>query len=106
MLRGCGTTIDGWLSSWRFDQDVWWRLGSEVEITAIETMGDLASVIFDRIVHGSESGESGLFSAEAMNNYSEQIVMAVDTPQVQNMVDRLIAVNLIHCHPLTTILVY
>ncbi len=69
---------------------------SEVEITTIETMGDLASVIFDRIVHGSESGESGLFSAEAMSNYSEQIGMAVDTPQVQNMVDRLIAANLIH----------
>lgn len=69
---------------------------SEVEISTIETMGDLASVIFDRIVHGSESGESGLFSAEAINDYSEKIGMAVDTPQVQNMVDRMIAANLIH----------
>lgn len=69
---------------------------SEVEISTIETMGDLASVIFDRIVHGSKSGESGLFSAEAINDYSEKIGMAVDTPQVQNMVDRMIAANLIH----------
>lgn len=69
---------------------------SEVEISTIETMGDLASVIFDRIVNGSESGESGLFSAEAINDYSEKIGMAVDTPQVQNMVDRMITANLIH----------
>lgn len=69
---------------------------SEVEIATIETMGDLASIIFDRIVQGSESGESGLFSADAISNYSEQIGMAVDTPQVQNMVDRMITANLIH----------
>lgn len=69
---------------------------SDVEITTIETMGDLASVIFDRIVHGGDSGESGLFSADAIKDYSEQIGMAIDTPQVQNMVDRLIAANLIH----------
>jgi hypothetical protein len=69
---------------------------SDVEIATIETMGDLASVIFDRIVHGSESGESRLFSAEAISNYSEQIGMAVDAPQVQNMLDRMIAANLIH----------
>ena len=65
-------------------------------IPSLESMGDLASVIFDRIVHGSESGESGLFSAEAINDYSEKIGMAVDTPQVQNMVDRMITANLIH----------
>ena len=69
---------------------------AEVEIATIESMGALASAIFDRVVHGSDSGESGLFSADAINNYSGEIGMAVDTPQVQNMVDRMIAANLIH----------
>lgn len=69
---------------------------AEVEIATIESMGTLASAIFDRVVHGNDAGESGLFSADAINNYSEQIGMAVDTPQVQNMVDRMITANLIH----------
>ena len=69
---------------------------AEVEIANIETLGTLASAIFNRVVQGNESGESGLFSADAISSYSEQIGMAVDTPQVQNMVDRMITANLIH----------
>lgn len=69
---------------------------ADVEIANIESLGGLATAIFDRIVQGGESGGSGLFSAEAINLYSEQIGMAVDTPQIQNMVDRMIAANLIH----------
>jgi hypothetical protein len=65
-------------------------------IASIESLGELAAIIFDRVVHGNESGESGLFSADAISSYSEQIGMAVDTPQVQNMVDRMITANVIH----------
>ena len=68
---------------------------AEVEIATIEGLGALASAIFDRVVSGNESGESKLFSADAINSYSEQIGMPVDTPQVQNMVDRMITANLI-----------
>jgi hypothetical protein len=69
---------------------------AELEIATVESLGTLASVIFDRIVHGNEDGESRLFSSEAVANYSEQIGITVDTTQVQNMVDRMIAANLIH----------
>ncbi len=69
---------------------------SEVEIATIESLGALARALFERVVQGSESGESGLFSADALRQYAEQIGMAVDTPQVQNMVERMIAANLIH----------
>lgn len=69
---------------------------AEVELAAIENLGALAQAIFDRIAQGDEAGESGLFSAEAINSYSEQIGMTVDTPQVQNMMDRMITANLIH----------
>lgn len=69
---------------------------AEVELASIETLGALAGAIFDRIAQGGEAGESGLFSAEAIASYSQQLGVTVDTPQVQNMVDRLIAANLIH----------
>ncbi|WP_304823818.1 ATP-binding protein [Hydrogenophaga sp.] len=69
---------------------------AEVEIATIETLGTLASAIFDRVVHGNEQGESGLFSADAINSYAEQIGTTVDTPQVQNMVDRMITANVMH----------
>lgn len=69
---------------------------AELEIATVESLGTLASVIFDRIVHGNEDGESKLFSTDAVANYSKQIGIGVDTTQVQNMVERMIAANLIH----------
>lgn len=67
-----------------------------VEIDAIDSLGALAVAIFDRIAQGSEAGESGLFSADAISSYSQQIGANADTPQVQNMVDRMITANIIH----------
>ena len=69
---------------------------AEMEIAAVESLGALGPAIFDRIVHGNEEGESRLFSADAVASYTEQIGAAVDTPQVQNMVDKMIAANVIH----------
>ena len=69
---------------------------AEIEIATVESLGALGPAIFDRIVHGNEEGESRLFSADAVASYSEQIGIAVDTPQVQNMVDKMIAANVIH----------
>ncbi len=69
---------------------------AEVELATIENLGALAQAIFDRIAQGNEAGESGLFSAEAISSYAQQIGMTVDTPQVQNMMDRMITANLIH----------
>ena len=69
---------------------------TEVEFATLENLGVLAQAIFDRIAHGNETGESGLFSADAIASYTAQTGTAVDTPQVQNMVDRMISANLIH----------
>lgn len=66
-----------------------------MEIAAIEELGSLAATIFGRIAPGGEAGASGLFAAEAVAGYAASIGSAVDTPQVQNMVDRMIAANLI-----------
>lgn len=68
---------------------------ADVEIATIESLGTLAAAIFGRITQGSEAGETGLFSADALSWYAERLDTAVETPQVQNMVDRMIAANLI-----------
>lgn len=69
---------------------------SEVEIATVESLGALASAIFDRVAQGNEAGASGLFAADAIQAYAEQIGIAVDTTQVQNTMDRMITANLIH----------
>ena len=68
---------------------------ADVEIAAVEALGMLASIIFNRIAQGNDAGESGLFSADAMAYYAERLESCVDTPQVQNMIDRMISANLI-----------
>jgi len=68
---------------------------ADVEIATVEELGSLAAAIFSRIAQASESGASGLFAADAMAGYAERIGAMVDTPQVQNMIDRLISANLI-----------
>lgn len=69
---------------------------AEMEIATIESLGSLAVAIFDRIAQASEAGESGFFSADAIKIYAEQVGTGVDTPQVQNMIDRMITANVIH----------
>lgn len=69
---------------------------AEMEIATIESLGSLAVAIFDRIAQASDAGESGFFSADAIKIYAEQVGTGVDTPQVQNMIDRMITANVIH----------
>lgn len=68
---------------------------ADVEIAAVDALGMLANAIFGRIAQGNEAGESGLFSADAMAYYARCLESPVETPQVQNMVDRMISANLI-----------
>jgi AAA ATPase domain len=71
-------------------------VAAEVDLAALENLGALAQAIFNRVAQGREKGESGMFSTEAMARYAEEIGMTVDTPQVQNMMDRMISAHLIH----------
>lgn len=68
---------------------------ADVEMASVDRLGALARAIFDRIAQGNEAGASGLFSGDAITAYAEQLGMSIDTPQVQNMVDRMISANLI-----------
>ncbi len=65
---------------------------ADVEVAAVSQMGTLASAIFSRIANGQASG---MFSAEALDDYSARADLAADVSQVQNTIDRLIAANLI-----------
>ncbi len=68
---------------------------ADVELRAIEDFGAVGQAIFARIAAGKEDGVSGLFSADALANYSERAGTAVDAPQVQNLTDKMISANLI-----------
>lgn len=69
---------------------------ADLDMASIEALGVLASVLFDRIVSGNDTGESGLFSGPAIADYAQQTGLSVDTPQVQNMLDKMMVANLIH----------
>lgn len=68
---------------------------AEVELRAIDDFGALGKAIFARVAAGKEEGVSGLFSAEALAYYAERTGSPVDTPQVQNLIDKMINANLI-----------
>lgn len=65
---------------------------ADVEIAAVEGLGQLARAIFARIAQGRSSG---LFGSDALAEYARACGVAVDVPQVQNTADKMIAGNLI-----------
>ena len=69
---------------------------ADVELAPLHTLGALAEAIFNRIAQAEEGGASKLFAADALAGYSVRTGMTVEAPQVQNMLERLIAANLIH----------
>lgn len=68
---------------------------ADIELRAIDDFGELGRLIFGRIAAGSEGGVSGLFSADALADYSRSVGTPVDAPQVQGLTDKMIAANLI-----------
>lgn len=68
---------------------------ADVELAGMQALGALATLIFDLIAMGDEKGTSGLYAKEALARYSQALGTEVDAPQVQNMVDRMIAANFI-----------
>lgn len=68
---------------------------ADVELQAIAEFGELGQAIFSRIAAGPAEGTSGIFSADALAFYSRQTGLAVETPQVQNIADKMIGSNLI-----------
>ncbi|WP_024302999.1 AAA family ATPase [Pseudogulbenkiania sp. MAI-1] len=67
---------------------------ADVEISKLEQLGSLAMVVFDRIAK-SRSGVKGLYSAEALTSYQEELGMDVSTSEVQQILNTLYAENLV-----------
>lgn len=68
---------------------------ADVELKAVEEFGELGKAVFERIATGPEDGAAGLFGADALAAYAERTGSAVDTSQVQNIVDKMVSANLV-----------
>lgn len=68
---------------------------ADVELRAVDDFGELGKAVFDRIASGEERGVSGLFGSDALAAYAERTGSAVETSQVQNIIDKMVNANLI-----------
>lgn len=68
---------------------------ADVELRAVDEMGELGRAVFARIAAGKDDGVTGLFGAEALAEYARRTGSPVEAPQVQNVIDRMIAGNLV-----------
>ena len=70
-------------------------VAADTELRAIDDFGELGKLIFGRIAAGSEAGVSGLFSGEALADYTRSLGSTVEAAQVQAIAGKMIAANLI-----------
>jgi hypothetical protein len=68
---------------------------ADAELHALEQFGPLGEALFSRIASGARDGVSGLYSADSLEFYSKAIDAPIESPQVQNLVEKMIAANLI-----------
>lgn len=85
------------------EPDTAWRIicatlasaAADADLKAFEDLGELGKAIFERIAAGGDHGISGLFGAESLAFYTQRIGSAVDVSQVQKIVDKMVAAQLI-----------
>ena len=70
-------------------------VAADTELRAIDDFGELGKLIFGRIAAGSEAGVSGLFSGEALADYTRSLGSTIEAAQVQAIADKMISANLI-----------
>ncbi|WP_018714706.1 AAA family ATPase [Brachymonas chironomi] len=68
---------------------------ADVELRMLDDLGGLAEAIFARIAEGPEEGVSGLFGSEALEHYRQTAGTSVEAAHVQNLVDKMMAANLV-----------
>lgn len=85
------------------DADTAWHIicatlagaAADADLKAFDDLGELGKAVFERIAAGGENGISGLFSAESQAFYTQRIGSAVDVSQVQKIVEKMVAAQLI-----------
>lgn len=68
---------------------------ADAELHTLEQFGPLGEALFSRIASGARDGVSGLYSADSLEFFSKAIDAPIESPQVQNLVEKMIAANLI-----------
>ena len=65
------------------------------ELLRIQEIGPLAEVIFDRIASSSENQTRGIYSTEAVDEYSKEVGRRVRSEEIQNVLQQLQGANII-----------
>jgi hypothetical protein len=68
---------------------------ANAELMRIQEIGPLAEGIFDRIASSPETQTRGLYSTEAMDDYSKELGRRVRSEEIQNIVQQLQGANII-----------
>jgi AAA domain len=68
---------------------------ANAELVRIQEIGLLAEVIFDRIASSQETQTRGIYSTEAMDEYSKELGRRVRSEEIQNVVQQLQGANII-----------
>lgn len=68
---------------------------ANAELVRLQELGPLAEVIFDRIASNPEARTRGLYSAEAVEEYSKEIGRLVRSEEIQNIVQQMQGANII-----------
>jgi hypothetical protein len=68
---------------------------ADSELHALDQFGQLGEALFTRIASGPAEGVSRLYGAESLEFFSKRVNANVEAPQVQNLVEKMIAANLI-----------
>ena len=68
---------------------------ANAELIRIQEIGPLAEVIFDRIASSQENQTRGIYSTEAMDEYSKELGRRVRSEEIQNVVQQLQGANII-----------
>ena len=68
---------------------------ANAEFMRIQELGPLAEGIFDRIASSPETQTRGLYSTEAMDDYSKELGRRVRSEEIQNFVQQLQGANII-----------
>lgn len=85
------------------DADTAWRIicatlagaAADADLKAFDDLGELGKAVFERIASGGEQGISGVFGGESLAFYSRRIGSTVDASQVQKVVDKMVAAQLV-----------
>jgi hypothetical protein len=68
---------------------------ANAELVRIQEIGPLAEVIFDRIASSQEFKTRGIYSTEAMDEYSKELGRRVRSEEIQNVIEQLQGANII-----------